>query len=115
MAARVPFGRYLLTYFPSHDHANLHWPTQRAVDARAVIVVGPGKRKIRVLPRARLEPSGSLQEGVMNRRAIFTSTALKLANLSVYFLSVAFFRFGVGPTACHGLDAPRSPPDTPPP
>ncbi len=51
----------------------------------------------------------------MNRRAIFTSTALKLAKLSVYFLSVAFFGFGFGSTATYGLDGTRSPANTAPP
>src|SRR5258708_30233223 len=45
----------------------------------------------------------------MNRRAIFTSAALKLAKSSVYFLSVAFFGLGFGLTTAYALDGTRSP------
>jgi hypothetical protein len=47
----------------------------------------------------------------MNRRAIFTSAALKLnlAKSSGYFLSVAVFGFGLGLTAAYALDGTRSP------
>jgi uncharacterized protein len=47
----------------------------------------------------------------MNRRAIFTSAALKLnlAKSSGYFLSVAVFGFGLGLTAAYAFDGTRSP------
>jgi uncharacterized protein len=47
----------------------------------------------------------------MNRRAIFTSPALKpdLAKSSGYFLAVAVFGFGLGSTAVYALDGTRSP------
>jgi hypothetical protein len=53
MAARVPFGRYSLTFFRLTIEQS-HLP---AVDARAVIVVGWEKRKVPLLPKAR-EPFG---------------------------------------------------------
>lgn len=47
----------------------------------------------------------------MNRRAIFTSGALKLnlAKLPAYFLLVAAFGLGFGSTAAYALDGTRSP------
>jgi TPR repeat protein len=47
----------------------------------------------------------------MNRRAIFTSAALRLnlAKSSGYFLAVAVFKFGLGSTAAYALDGTRSP------
>jgi uncharacterized protein len=47
----------------------------------------------------------------MDRRAIFTSAALKrnLAKSSGYFLSVAVFGFGLGLTTASALDGTRSP------
>jgi uncharacterized protein len=52
----------------------------------------------------------------MNRRAIFTSAALKLdlVKLSGYFLLVALFWPGFGPTETHALDGTRSPANTAP-
>jgi hypothetical protein len=54
MAARVPFGRYSLTFFRLTT-AQSHWP---AVDARAVMVIGREKRKVPLLLKPRVEPSG---------------------------------------------------------
>jgi hypothetical protein len=45
----------------------------------------------------------------MNRRAIFTSAALKLAKSSVYILLVALLGFGSGLTAAYALDGTPSP------
>jgi hypothetical protein len=88
-----------------------HWSARRTLSMREPSSwLVREKRKVRVLPRARVEPSGLTQEGIMNRRAIFTSTALKLAKSSVYFLSVSSFGLGLALTTAYALMAPEAPP-----
>jgi uncharacterized protein len=102
----VSFGRFSLNVLRL-TIAQMH---DLAVGAQAIIVVGREKRKVPLLLTAVLILSANLG-GIMNRRDIFASSALKLnlAKSSGCLLLVALFRLGFGATEAYALDGTRSP------